>query len=79
MTAVPQGDGTTPGCTPRVSRRELMGHGKENGTVRRSDGKPMCLCCCNGDRCDDRSHHDRPGCPHCHGTGALLEMAEWDD
>lgn len=28
-----------------------------------------CNHCCNGDRCDDRSHYDRNHCPHCHGTG----------
>jgi protein gp37 len=33
--------------------------------------KPVLLCnhCCNGDRCDDRTHVDRMHCAHCRGTG----------
>jgi hypothetical protein len=30
---------------------------------------PRCEHCCNGDRCDDASHYDRPHCPYCRGTG----------
>lgn len=30
-----------------------------------------CDHCCNGDRCDDRSHYYRPECPYCHGTGGM--------
>jgi protein gp37 len=28
-----------------------------------------CNHCCNGDRCDDRSHYERARCPHCRGYG----------
>ena len=44
-----------------------------------SDGKPMCLKCCNGDRCDDPTHYYRPNCPHCKGTGIATSdnVREW--
>lgn len=35
-----------------------------------SGGELGCNHCCNGDRCDDASHHYRPECPYCRGTGA---------
>lgn len=35
------------------------------------DGK-RCAECCNGDRCDDPTHHDRQHCPHCKGTGHAI-------
>lgn len=35
----------------------------------RSDGRPNCNHCCNGDRCDDPTHIDRRVCPYCRGTG----------
>ena len=31
-----------------------------------------CAECCNGDRCDDPTHHDRDKCPHCKGTGIAV-------
>lgn len=31
-----------------------------------------CNECCNGDRCDDSSHHERSKCPHCKGTGNAI-------
>lgn len=41
----------------------------------RSDGIACCNHCCNGDRCDDPTHHERGRpewavhCPYCRGTG----------
>ncbi|CAM8627598.1 COG4422 Bacteriophage protein gp37 [Comamonadaceae bacterium] len=32
-------------------------------------GGDRCNHCCNGDRCDDRSHFNRSHCPFCRGTG----------
>ena len=32
--------------------------------------------CCNGDRCDDPTHFNRPNCPHCLGTGWALWTPE---
>lgn len=39
------------------------------GLVTKTWAPGCCNHCCNGDRCDDPSHHDRAHCPHCHGTG----------
>jgi len=64
---------------PHPSRQELLEHDPESGTVHRSDGKLMCLCCCRKDGCDDPTHHDRMQCPHCGGTGALPEEGEWSE
>jgi len=36
-----------------------------------AEGK-RCNECCNGDRCDDPTHHSRQHCPHCKGTGWAL-------
>ncbi len=36
-------------------------------------GGDRCDHCCNGDRCDDRSHVERSKCAYCKGTG----MAIW--
>lgn len=33
-----------------------------------------CGHCCNGDRCDDLSHHDRQFCPYCHGDGRAVKV-----
>ena len=44
-------------------------------TFERSDSKPGCAECCNGDRCDDLSHYDRTSCPFCLGTGEPLQGA----
>lgn len=38
-------------------------------TFERSTGVLGCNECCNGDRCDDRSHVNRANCPYCLGTG----------
>lgn len=35
-------------------------------------GDYRCDHCCNGDRCDDRTHLDRARCPYCLGTGNAL-------
>lgn len=51
-------------------------HGK-TATDKRSDGRTFvnsggglnCDECCNGDRCDDRTHCDRENCPYCLGSG----------
>lgn len=42
--------------------RVLVGHLPEPETI-------DCDRCCNKDRCDDLSHHYRPECPYCKGTG----------
>lgn len=39
------------------------------------DDGTRCDECCNGDRCDDPTHHDRNHCPYCKGTGWAL----WSD
>lgn len=36
------------------------------------DAKERCGHCCNGDRCDDKTHYARDRCPYCLGTGAAL-------
>jgi hypothetical protein len=38
----------------------------------RTWGGDRCDHCCNGDRCDDRTHLDRQRCPYCLGTGQAL-------
>jgi hypothetical protein len=35
----------------------------------RHPGEYWCDECCNGDRCDDKTHIDRKSCPYCKGTG----------
>ncbi len=42
-------------------------------TFKRSDGSRGCDECCFGDRCDDRTHHDRDNCPYCLGSGEAKE------
>jgi hypothetical protein len=42
-------------------------------TFGRSDGSAGCDECCNGDRCDDSSHHSRENCPYCLGSGSPAE------
>lgn len=39
-------------------------------------GGDRCNHCCNGDRCDDRSHYERRYCPHCRGTGRQ-KVLDW--
>jgi hypothetical protein len=39
---------------------------------RTHDNDSRCAECCNGDRCDDRTHFHRPTCPYCKGTGCAL-------
>ncbi|MBP7610126.1 MAG: hypothetical protein KA760_11550 [Steroidobacteraceae bacterium] len=49
-------------------------HAPRPGSRTWGDGE-RCAECCNGDRCDDPTHHDRnskPGCPHCLNTGWAL-------
>lgn len=41
-------------------------------TPRTWDNDKRCAECCNGDRCDDPTHHDRRNCPYCKGTGRAL-------
>lgn len=41
-----------------------------------SDGRKGCNECCNGDRCDDRTHYDRDSCPYCLGSNLPLERGE---
>lgn len=41
-------------------------------TLRTWNDNKRCAECCNGDRCDDPTHHDRANCPHCKGTGWAL-------
>jgi hypothetical protein len=49
-------------------------------SARTWDEGKRCAECCNGDRCDDLSHHDRATCPHCKATGwALWTEAGRDD
>jgi protein gp37 len=43
--------------------------------VRKTWAPGRCNHCCNGDRCDDRSHYDRKCCPHCRGTGG--QPVDW--
>lgn len=43
---------------------------------RRSDNKFGCDHCCNGDRCDDPTHHDRRSCPFCRCTGSA-RIVDW--
>lgn len=50
--------GKTPDDKPEAGR-----------TFVRSDGSFGCAECCNGDRCDDRTHRDRENCPYCLGSG----------
>lgn len=38
-------------------------------------GGNRCDHCCNGDRCDDRTHLSRDRCPYCLGTGKALWLA----
>lgn len=42
----------------------------------RTWGGDRCDHCCNGDRCDDRTHIDRRRCPYCLGTGDALWLKE---
>ena len=44
-------------------------------TFKRSDGSIGCDECCNGDRCDDRTHHDRDNCPFCLGSGTPGDLS----
>lgn len=48
---------------------------KQSGgrTFVNSAGRLGCAECCNGDRCDDPTHHDRENCPYCLGSGIPLE------
>lgn len=41
-----------------------------------SGGSWGCDSCCNGDRCDDRSHFSRKSCPACHGRGTVKRL-DW--
>lgn len=38
-------------------------------TFERSGYSLGCNECCNGDRCDDRTHYDRENCIYCLGSG----------
>lgn len=42
---------------------------KEGRTFEYSNGQLGCNECCNGDRCDDSTHHNRSSCPYCLGSG----------
>jgi hypothetical protein len=42
-------------------------------------GGTHCDHCCNGDRCDDRSHYDRARCPYCLGTGEAIWLKPTDN
>ena len=50
---------------------------KPGRTFELSNGNLGCAECCNGDRCDDASHHSRDNCPFCLGSGtnATLKLA----
>jgi ribosome modulation factor len=43
----------------------------------RTWGGDRCDHCCNGDRCDDRTHISRERCPYCLGTGQALWLDQY--
>lgn len=63
-----------------ISAEPLLGPLEVNFPTRigqlRSDGRPNCDHCCNGDRCDDSTHIERSRCPYCRGTGDATKL-DW--
>jgi len=57
---------TTKDAVPSDQRKPL------NGWRTWGDDNDRCGHCCNGDRCDDRTHLDRRTCGYCLGTGDAL-------